>query len=356
MRIKSDGRAGRLAGALLRVVSITGATMLALASTGEAAAQGASAPLSPDAWKAVVAAGQKEGRVVMYTATAPAIADKVKAEFQKTYPGIVFEWQRAASGPLTSKLEQERSTGADGADVAVHTEFTWFRAKAREGQLKPLNGPASAAWPQSVMFDGAVAIVALEPEVMLYNTNLVKTPVTGYRDALRPEFKGRMAILDSVSTTMVAFYDWLEKSYGNEHLVALAGQLPKIYPSVVVGAQSVASGEIALAHFINMSTAAATVASGAPVKVVLPNPTFSIRWPMGALGWSKRPNAALLLADFLMSPKGQATWNGGGESASPLPNIPGSLDNKTLSPVDLVPYTDAVVKTQTARWNAIFKK
>ena len=346
----------RFVSAARSVLAAAGFVLVAMGGPGEAVAQGAATSMSPDAWKTVVMAAQKEGRVVMYTATAPAIANKVKAEFEKTYPGIVFEWQRAASGPLTSKLEQERSTGADGADVAVHTEFTWFRAKASAGQLKPLNGPAAAAWPSSVMFDGAVAIVALEPEVMLYNTNLVKTPVTGYRDALRPEFKGRMAILDSVSTTMVAFYDWLEKSYGSEHLPALAAQQPKIYPSVVVGAQSVASGEIALAHFINMSTAVATVASGAPVKVVLPNPTFSIRWPMGALGWSKRPNAALLLADFLMSPKGQAAWNGGGESASPLPNIPGSLDNRTLSPVDLVPYTDALVKTQTARWNAIFKK
>lgn len=353
MQQGSAGQGWSMVRATRNAVLATGTMLFALAAPGEAGAQGT---MSVEAWKAVVAAAQKEGRVVMYTATAPAIANKVKAEFEKTYPGITFEWQRAASGPLVSKLEQERQTAVDGADVAVHTEFTWFRAKAKEGQLKPLNGPASYAWPAQVMFDGAVAIVALEPEVMMYNTNLVRTPVTGYKDAVRPEFKGKLGILDSVSTTMVAFYDWLEKANGTEHLVALAAQQPKIYPSVVVGAQSVASGEIALAHFINMSTAAATVASGAPVKVVLPNPTFSIRWPMGVFAWSKRPNAGLLLADFLMSPKGQATWNGGGESASPLQNIPGSLDNKSLNPVDLVPYTDAVVKVQTAKWNAIFKK
>ena len=332
------------------------ATALAMASSAGGVLAQAAARATPEAWKAIVAAAEKEGRVVLYHATAPAIADRAKADFEKLYPRIKVEWQRGGSGAMSSKLDQERETGADGGDVSITSEFPWFRNRAKDGTLKPLIGPSAANWPAAHMYSGMFANVALEPEVMLYNTNLVKTPITGYKDALRPEFKGRLGILDLTGTLMVSFYDWIEKTQGADYLPALAAQQVKIYPSVVPGAQSVASGELALAHFVNLSTGVAMVAQGAPVKVVIPQPTFSIRWPMAAVGWSKRPNAAMVFVDYLMSPRGQAAWNGGGESASPLPNIPGAQDGRSLTPVDLDPYTPEVVKGLTAKWNGHFRK
>ena len=337
-----------------RAVTLGVALCAALAAASANAQTAARA--TPEAWRAIVAAAQKEGRVVMYHATAPAVADRVKADFEKAYPGISFEWQRGNSGAISAKLDQERVTGADGADVAITTEFPWFRNRAKDNELKPLVGPATAGWPGAHLYEGSIAVIALEPAVMMYNTNLVKTPITSYRDALRPEFRGKIGMLDLTGTLMVSFYDWLEKTNGADYLVALAAQQPKIYISVVPGAQSAAAGEFAIAHYVNMSTAAAMLAQGAPVKIVFPQPTFSIRWPMGAVAWSKRPNAALVLTDYLMSVRGQTAWNGGGESASPLPNIPGSQDNKTLNAVDLAPYTPEIVKAYTTKWNGLFKK
>ena len=58
---------------------------------------------------------------------------------------------------------------------------------------------------------------------------------------------------------------------------------------------------------------------------------------------------------YAMSPRGQADWNGTGESASPLKNIAGSLDADSIEPYDPKPYTPEVVKSYTAKWNSLFK-
>ena len=51
------------------------ATALAMASSAGGVLAQAAARATPEAWKAIVAAAEKEGRVVLYHATAPAIAN-----------------------------------------------------------------------------------------------------------------------------------------------------------------------------------------------------------------------------------------------------------------------------------------
>ena len=72
------------------------------------------------------------------------------------------------------------------------------------------------------------------------------------------------------------------------------------------------------------------------------------------LGWGKRPNASQVLMNYLMSARGQAAWNGQGDSASPLPNIKGSLNAKSIAAYDAARYTPEVIKAYTERWNMLF--
>ena len=76
---------------------------------------------------------------------------------------------------------------------------------------------------------------------------------------------------------------------------------------------------------------------------------------IAALAHAKRPNAALVFVDYMMSRRGQTAWNGSGESASPLAGIPGSLDAKTMQPWDPFRYTPEFQKAYLAKWNKIFK-
>ena len=337
-----------------RIFAVT-ALASALALPGVSVAQGAK-PVSADAWKGIVAAANKEGKVLLYSAATQAIQTRIKTAFTKAYPGISMEWIRYGSGELMTRLDQERQTGVEGADVGISTEVAWFDNASKAGYLKPPVGPAVAAWPAAYLLNGTSPVLAMEPIVIMVNTNIVKTPVTGQKDLLRPEFKGKVGIEELASTFVYAWYDLVEKSEEAGYLAKLGANQPRIYASTVALAQSIASGEIGIANFVNMGAAVSTVKSGAPARIVMPTPTFANQYNGGVIATSKRPNAALVLLDFLMSRDGQEAWSGDGASASPLAGVPNALEAKNVRPVDLVPYTPERNKEFKARFDGLFRR
>jgi len=340
-----------------RFVVALGLLAAAATITTSATAQGtAASAASSGAWQKIVAAAQKERTVVFYGVISKPVIDRMTVDFEAANPGLKLEYHRLTGGPLVSKLEQERKTGADGADVAVATERIWFEERAKDGSIKLPEGPSAGNWPSEYLLSRAIPILALEGSTIVYNTNLVKTPINGYEDLLRPEFKGRITTQELVATVLVAWYDWLEKTQGGSFVAKLAEQQPRLYPAATTGLQSVAAGEVAVAAFINSGYAVPMAKQIPNIRVVFPNPSFGFAYVGGAVEWSKRPNAAKVFMDYLMSVRAQTIWHGQGDSASPLPNIPGSLNAKSIRAYDPAPYTPEVVKGFTARWTGMFKK
>ncbi len=319
-------------------------------------AQSESAAYQPAEWEKIVAAAKKEGRVVVYYTPVTPVILRLKADFEAAFPGIVLEHSRAISGTV-AKIEAERKLGADGGDAHLDSSsITWTRELAKSGALKPPAGPESRRWPAAHLLDGVVLVLGMEPITIAYNTNLVKTPINGYPDLLRAEFKGKIATTEILSPTSVAWYEWLEKTQGADFLQKLADLSPRYFTGVAPSTQAAVSGEMTVAAYSIPTTALPLIAQGAPIRMVLPNPSFGIRYTGAVFAWAKRPNAALVFLDYLMSPRGQATWHGKGETASPLLNIPGALDSRTVHAYDPAPYTPEVVKAYTAKWNAMFKR
>jgi iron(III) transport system substrate-binding protein len=327
----------------------------ALLSPVHVLAQAAAKPADPETWKRTVAAGVKEGVVVFYSAAGPATLARIKVDFEKANPGIVVEASRYFGAGLVSRLEQERKSAADGADVVISTELNWFEAIRKEGQMKAPVGPSVANWPSSYLVQGAIVAVSVEPLIMIYNTNLVKTPLTGYEDLLKSEFKGKFGIPEVVATTLLAWYDWLEKTRGPEFIGKLAAQQPRRTVSTPVAAQATAAGEFMAHPFVALSSALPLIKGGAPLKVVYPKPSFGIRYVGGILGWTKHPNAAQVFMDYLMSVRGQTVWNGEGDAASPLNNIPGSLDAKNITPYDPTLYNNDMLNAYREKFDKMFK-
>jgi ABC-type Fe3+ transport system substrate-binding protein len=76
---------------------------------------------------------------------------------------------------------------------------------------------------------------------------------------------------------------------------------------------------------------------------------------VAALAHSRRPNAALVFLDYMMSRRGQGAWNGTGETASVIPGIPGSLDAKTMQPWDVFRYTAEFQRDYKVKFDKMFK-
>ena len=323
---------------------------VALSSTAARAQQG-------DAnWQKIVADAKKEGSLVIYHQAVPQVLERIVKDFMVQYPEIKVEYRRLIT-PVThmQAIENEKASKLDGADITQYANAIWYRDKAQENFfLRPV-GPATAEYPKDSLLYGAVPVVAVMPFVIVYNGNLVKTPITNMRDLLRPELKGKVGSSDLVAETVFAFYEWIEKTQGADFLPQFAAQKPKLTAGVVPLLQSVASGEISAAAWGIHAVANSLIAQGAPLKVVQPNPAFASRDVLAALAHSRRPNAALVFLDYMMSRRGQGIWNGGGETASVLSGIPGSLDAKAMQPWDVFRYTADFQRDYKAKFDKLFK-
>ena len=307
-------------------------------------------------WTSIQAAAKKEGRVVLYSATPPALGNRLLAGFRKVHPDIAVEFTRGPSGELLTKIGQEQASGTDGADVFISTEVEWFKARAREGKLLKVAGPELSGWPAKYLRDGAVVTAGLEPFTITYNTKLVTSnPPSSYADMLRPEYKGRLGTSELAATTLIAWYDWLEKTQGRDYLQKLRAQNPKLYNGTTPLAQSLAAGEIAVGAFGNITSFKPLIDQGAPIKYVIPNPGLGFEYAMGGMGWSKRPNATLVFMDYVMSKDGQTAWHGTGEGASPRSDVAGSIPIGNITAWDTAAYPSDVVTKYRAYWSGIFK-
>jgi len=337
--------------ALMRGLRLLAGALLGLAA-GSVLAQGA-VGYQPAEWAKIVAAAKKEGKVVFYIAQP--VHERLVPAFRKASPDIALEAQRGVSGALLSKVEQERASGSDGADLYATTEIVWMLGLSKQGVLLRPSGPGLVGYPAQHILDGTVVTVAREPVVMLYNKTLVSNPPKTYADMLRPEFRGKIGTSELAATLLIAWYDWLEKNHGADYLTRLRTQNPKLYNGSVPLGQAVASGELAVSAFGIPTATAGLIRQGAPVEMVMPNPAFGITHAVVAFRWAKRPNAALVLVDWLMSAEGQTVWMGQNESASPRSGIANSLDFNAIVPWDVNAYPPEVVKAYREKWNKIFK-
>ena len=307
-------------------------------------------------WQKVVAAAKKEGSLVIYHQAVPQVLDRVTKDFMAMYPEIKVEYRRLLT-PVThmQAIESEKANKLDGADITQYANAIWYRDKSQENFfLKPV-GPATAEYPKESLLYGAVPVVAVMPFVMAYNTNIVKTPITSMRDLLRPELKGKVGSSDLVAETVYAFYDWIEKTQGADFLAQFAAQKPKLTVGVLPLFQSIAAGEIAAGLYGIHAVANTLIAQGAPMKVVQPNPAFASMDVLAALAHCRRPNAAMVFLDYMMSRRGQGIWNGSGETASVIPGIPGSLDAKSMQPWDVFRYTPEFQRDYKIKFDKMFK-
>ena len=308
-------------------------------------------------WAAIVEAAKREGVVFFYGAQSNPVLQRLSDGFRKAYPEIRVEFTRMNSGPMVSRLDQERTTGADGADVAIPTEFTWLRDRVKEGQLMRPVGPASRDWPALFLHEGHFITGTYEPFGIAYNSKLVTKQPRTYNDLLAPEFKGKLGIPQVPATILIAWYDWLDKTQGMDFPAKVMAMDPKVYTSGPALAQAIAANEITASLLNNPSSFKPLVSNGAPIGFSVPNPAFAFANYVTAFRWAKRPHAGLVLLDWMMSRDGQAVWTGNGEGASPLKGIPGALEVPgQVTFIDPDQWPPEAQKRYIERYNRVYRK
>lgn len=322
--------------------------MLAIAALSLSCAVQAQA--ADPAWNDVVRKASAEGKINLYTGAPLGQAQRLAETFQKQYPSIQVNVVRGVTD-LFARINAERSGNIDGGDVLLFADPAWFKENTQH--LLDANGPAAAAYPkQAWSVAGKVPLVTYMPHGMIiWNKKMVPGGVKSYADLLNPAYKGHIGTRGEMTAFLAGFLDWQEQAFGADYLPKLAAQQPKFYQSIVPLTQAVASGEVWIANTGVPSMTKELIKQGAPIDYVITTPTFAIPYAVGAIGTSRRPNAARLMVDFLMTEQGQRALNGDNDSASPS-GVKGALSPKGLTIVDLAKYTPE----KREEWRKKFKQ
>jgi len=329
------------------------------ASDSTAAADGAEAEA---ALADLVAAAEAEGSVTVYSSQGLDQLNALAAAFQEKYPGISVEVVRGTDGDTIPRVETELATNTSGGDLIVMAADAFMQTNAEAGNfVDPTASPQLAGLgaydAEQYMHEGNYFEVGAAVLTFAWNTNDVPEGLSDYEDLLVPELAGgRIAVIDpAIGPAVVDFYLWMEESFGQEYIEALAAQEPRIYPSALPIGEALSSGEVSAAAYAAPVQLVPAAENGAPVDFgISPAGAWGARYYGAIPKSSDSPNAAALLADFMVTAEGQELVQGA--SGSVLPDIPGTLiTNDRVRKIDLEATAPDKAAAFVEEWNALFR-
>jgi iron(III) transport system substrate-binding protein len=264
----------------------------------------------PDREAILYAGAKTEGKIIWYTSLAGESYKELVRAFEAKYPGVKVDSYRAAGAELVVRLEEEAKARRNIADTIETTEGSLIFLRD-EKLLRPYDSPHLDNYPEDgkERADKNLVYWALARESYIgftYNKTLVpKDAVPKNFDGLfHPQLKGKMGI--SIGQTSDKIIGAMIKSKGEEMVRKLKGQEIKLYsidaPALV---NTITGGEIAASPAIFQTHTLLAASKGAPVEWV---PMDLVPTNVGSAAIAANPphpHAAVLMADFLLSPAGQ---------------------------------------------------
>ncbi|MGH9084724.1 MAG: extracellular solute-binding protein [Acidimicrobiales bacterium] len=309
----------------------------------------------------LVAAAQEEGSVTVYSSQGLDQLNALGEAFEDEY-GISVEVVRAVDADITPRIETELATNTSGADLVVTAGQLFMEAQAEAGSwVDPTASPQLAGLADydadQYLHEGNFFEVGAAVLTFAWNTDDVPDGLSDFEDLLVPELAGgRIAVIDpAIAPVLVDFYLFLEESFGEDFVTDLAGQDPRIYPSALPIGEALTSGEVSATVYAAPVQLELAAANGAPVAYGISEAgAWGARY-FGAIPKSSdSPNAAALLADFMVTATGQELVQGA--SGSVLEGVPGTLiTNDKVRVTDLEATAPEPAAAFVEEWNALFR-
>ena len=263
-------------------------------------------------WEQILYAGAKtEGKVVWYTSLAGDSYKGVTKAFEAKYPGVRVEAYRVSGSEMTTRMMEESKAKRYIVDTVETTEGNLLFM--RDGfLLRPYYSPYFALYPEDAKQKSERGLyfwaIARESYIgFAYNKKLLSKSAIpkNYEGLLHPELKGRMGV--SVSEPSYKVIGAIIRTRGMELVKKLKAQeiaLHTIIPPALL--DLIASGEVLASPAIFRNHTLNAIAKGAPVEWM---PMDIVPTNVGGAAIAAQPphpHAALLLADYLLGPEGQA--------------------------------------------------
>ncbi len=296
---------------------------------------------------------RKEGAVSIYTSLNTRDSGPIVEAFEKK-TGIKALLWRASSEKVLQRAVTETRAGRHAFDV-LETNGPEMEASYREKLLTPFNSPhfkdlSPAAFPKHRHW----VADRFNFFVVAYNTKLVKPDEVpnSYADLVHPRFAGRIAVEAADTDWFGAMVKGMGEAQGLAYFRKLAESKPQIRSGHTLMAELLSSGELPVAAAIYSHAVEKLILRGAPVKWKALAPTYARPNALGLSPLATHPHAALLFADFMLSPQGQTLI----QSRSRVPSslaVESTMNKFPFEMIDPVITLDEADKWDKL-WSALF--
>jgi iron(III) transport system substrate-binding protein len=298
----------------------------------------------------LVDAAKKEGTLTLYTSLATNESMPLTSAFEKKYGVKVVLW-RTTSDKVVQRAIAEGQAGRHIADV-METNGPELEMMAREKLTSEfysphlVDFPPGAFGPNRLWVSDRVAFF-----VVAFNTNKYKRSdiPTTYEGFLDPKWKGQLSIESTDSEWMATMIKKWGVDKGMKYFQALAAMHPDMRMGHVLLAQMVAAGDAPIALTAYNANAESLKMRGAPIDWVPVQPVIGRPQAIGVAAEAPHPHAALLFADFVLSPEGQKMF-------ADMGRVPANPKVKT--PLNDFPYVMSEATTvldESAKWDKLWQ-
>jgi iron(III) transport system substrate-binding protein len=258
----------------------------------------------------LVSGAKAEGKAVWYTSLAGSSYRELAQGFEKKYPGVKVDVYRAASNELMAKIAAEANARQYLVDT-IETTLPLLKSLREDGLLAVYKSPYLAKYPARAKESAGNGLYywGVNRESFIgvgFNPNLIAASAVpkNFDGLLNPQLKSKMGM--TTSETGVRMMGAMLKFKGEEFVRKLRAQdisLQSISGRAM--ADMAISGEVPISPSIFRDHAMESKLKGAPINWV---PMEAVPTNAGATAiiyQAPHPHAAVLMADFILSPEGQ---------------------------------------------------
>ncbi|MGZ5038734.1 MAG: ABC transporter substrate-binding protein [Usitatibacter sp.] len=297
----------------------------------------------PAAYRKLITAGQREGRVVIYSTMDIAEASPLIADFESMYPGIKVQYYEMNSPEVYGRFVEETERSGSSADVTWSSAMDLQIKLANDRFAEAYKSPEARFLPEWAVWHDEAYGTTFEPAVFVYNRKLVppdEVPQT------HSEFLHLMTSKPEKYSGNVITYDIEKSAVGFLFLSQDSVAMPGFWSLLsVLGARNVeleantatmmeriASGKDLIGYNLLGSYALGRAKRDPSLGVVLPHDyTLVLSRVILIAKNAPHPSAARLWLDFVLSRRGQTVLAERSRFFSIRPDVKGEFTAATLA-------------------------
>lgn len=265
----------------------------------------------------VVAAAQKEGRLVIYSSTDSPSAEPLLQDFRSLYPFLQVEYNDLNTTEIYNRFIAESAAGSGTADLLWSSAMDLQLQLVHNGTAQAYASPEIPHLPKWAVWQNQAYGTTLEPVTFTYNKRLIPqealpqshadlTRLLNEKNAL---FSGKVATFDPEKSGVgfLLMTQDLKVFPGFWDLVKALGKVGvKVYSSTGAMLERVSSGEHTLAYNIIGSYGLLRQKKDPAIGLVFPK-DYTLAFSRIAFisKGARHPNAGKLFLDHLLSKRGQ---------------------------------------------------